>query len=62
MKAKLLIITMVMLAIFSSTLAKDVNISTAEKVAINFYYEQSNQYDEVTDYYDLNIIESYMVK
>ena len=62
MKAKLLIITMVMLAIFSSTLAKDVNISTAEKVAINFYYERSNQYDEVTDYYDLNIIESYMVK
>ena len=43
MKAKLLIITMVMLAIFSSTLAKDVNISTAEKVAINFYYERSNQ-------------------
>ena len=56
--------TLVLFALFifaTGLLAKEVNKATAEKVAVNFFYQKSNQYAEKVNYLDLNITESYIV-
>ncbi len=56
--------TLVLFALFifaTGLLAKEVNKATAEKAAVNFFYQKSNQYAEKVNYFDLNIIDSYVV-
>jgi hypothetical protein len=51
------------LLIFATGLfAKDIDRAKAEKVAVNFFYQKSNQYAEKINYLDINIIESYKVE
>jgi len=57
--------TLVLFAIFifaTGLLAKEVNKATAEKVAVNFFFQKSNQYAHQVNYLDLNIIDSYVVE
>lgn len=61
MKSKVLLSILVMFAVTASIFAKDISLSKAEQVAVNFLFEKSNQYGDAVDYYDLNIIESYNV-
>ncbi len=50
------------LMLFGITIyAKDVNRSKAEKVAVNFFFQKSNQYGNKIGYNDINIINSYKV-
>ncbi len=61
MKSKVLLSILVVFAVSASIFAKDISLSKAEQVAVNFFFERSNQYGNVVDYYDLNITESYLV-
>lgn len=61
MKSKVLLSILVMFAITASIFAKDVSLSQAEQVAVNFLFQKSNQYGDAIDYYDLNITDSYKV-
>ena len=61
MKSKVLLSIMVIFAVTASIFAKDISISKAEQVAVNFFFEKSNQYGDAVNYYDLNINESYIV-
>jgi len=57
--------TLVLFALFifaTGLLAKEVNKATAEKVAVNFFFQKSNQYAGQVDYLDLNIIDAYAVQ
>ncbi len=56
--------TLVVFALFifaSGLFAKDVDRAKAEKVAVNFFYQKSNQYAEKINYYDITIVDSYKV-
>lgn len=61
MKSKVLLSILVIFALTASIFAKDINLSKAEQVAVNFLFEKSNQYGDAVNYYDLNIAESYLV-
>ncbi|MFA5419245.1 MAG: C10 family peptidase [Bacteroidales bacterium] len=61
MKSKILLSIIVLIALTASLFAKNISISTAEKVAVNFFFEKSAQYGEPINYYDLNIKESYLI-
>lgn len=61
MKSKVLLSFLVLIALTASLFAKEISLSKAEKVAVNFFFEQSNQYASPVDYYDLSIRESYQV-
>ncbi len=57
--------TLVLFALFifvTGLLAKEVNKATAEKVAVNFFYQKTNQYAGQVNYLDLNIIDAYIVE
>ncbi|RLD87429.1 MAG: hypothetical protein DRJ09_10320 [Bacteroidetes bacterium] len=57
--------TLVLFALFifaTGLLAKEVSKATAEKVAVNFFFQKSNQYAGQVDYLDLNIIDAYAVE
>lgn len=62
MKSKVLLSILVVFAVTASIFAKDINMSKAEQVAVNFFFEKSNQYGDAVNYYDLNITESYKVE
>ena len=55
MKSKILLTLFVFFALSLSIIAKDVNQSQAEKVAINFFFEKSNVFNKTVDFYDLSI-------
>ncbi len=55
MKSKVLLSILVIFAFTASIFARDVSLSKAEQVAVNFLYQKSNQYGEAINYYDLNI-------
>lgn len=61
MKSKILLSILVLFAVTASIFAKDINLSKAEQVAVNFFFEKANQYGNAVNYYDLNITESYVV-
>lgn len=61
MKSKVLLSILVIFAITASIFAKDISLSKAEQVAVNFLFQKSNQYGEAINYHDLNISESYLV-
>ena len=61
MKSKVLLSVLVIIALTASMFAKNIPLSTAEQVAVNFFFEKSSQYGEAIDYYDLSIKESYLV-
>ena len=61
MKSKVLLSILVIFAVTVNIYAKDINRSQAEKVAVNFLYQKSNQYGDVVNYHDLNITDSYKV-
>lgn len=57
-------ITLFLLMMFAFQLmlpAREVNRSKAEKVAVNFFYQKTNQYGQRLNYLDINIIDSYKV-
>lgn len=57
--------TFVLFALFllaTGLFAKEVNRATAEKVAVNFFFQKSNQYAEPVNYLDINIIDSYRIE
>ncbi len=62
MKSKVLLSILVLFAVTASIFAKDISLSKAEQVAVNFFFEKSNQYGEAVNYYDLNITESYLAE
>ncbi|MDG1901656.1 MAG: C10 family peptidase [Bacteroidales bacterium] len=62
MKSKTLLTFALFFAVSASIIAKDISLSKAEQIAINFFFEKSNQYDNAVDYYDLNIKESYLAE
>ena len=62
MKSKTLLTFALFFAVSASIIAKDISLSNAEQIAINFFFEKSNQYDNAVDYYDLNIKESYLAE
>ena len=62
MKAKVILSFLVVFALTASIFAKDISISKAEQIAVNFLFEKSNQYGDAIDYYDLSIVESYMAE
>ncbi len=62
MRAKVLLSVLVVFALTASIFAKDISISKAEQIAVNFLFEKSNQYGDAIDYYDLNIVESYLAE
>ncbi|MFK5857633.1 MAG: Spi family protease inhibitor, partial [Bacteroidota bacterium] len=61
MKSKVLLSILVIFAVTASIFAKDISLSKAEQVAVNFLFQKSNQYGEAINYHDLNISESYLV-
>ncbi len=61
MKSKVLLSIILVFAVTASIFAKDISLSKAEQVAVNFFFQKSNQYNEAVNYYDLNITESYLV-
>ncbi len=61
MKSKILLSLFVLIALTASLFAKEISLSKAEKVAVNFFFEQSNQYGSPVDYFDISIRESYQV-
>lgn len=61
MKSKVLLSILVLFAVTASIFAKDISLSKAEQVAVNFLFQKSNQYGEAINYHDLNISESYLV-
>jgi len=61
MKSKVLLSILVIFAVTASIFAKDISLSKAEQVAVNFLFQKSNQYGEAINYHDLNISESYIV-
>ncbi len=61
MKSKVLLSILVVFAVTASIFAKDISLSKAEQVAVNFLFEKSNQYGDAINYHDLNISESYLV-
>ncbi len=61
MRKKLTFFTLFMFAFVFGLFAKDVNKATAEKVAVNFFWQKSNLYGDKVNYYDLNIIDAYKV-
>lgn len=61
MKSKVLLSILVIFAVTASIFAKDISLSKAEQVAVNFLFQKSNQYGEAIVYHDLNISESYLV-
>ena len=61
MKSKVLLSILVIFAVTASIFAKDISLSKAEQVAVNFLFEKSSQYGDAINYYDLNISESYLV-
>jgi len=60
MKKKLLI-TLVLITCSIILFSKDIDRPTAEKIAVNFFYERCNLFVNVTNYNDLNIVESKLV-
>ena len=62
MKSKVLLSILVIFAVTASIFAKDISLKKAEQVAVNFFFEKSNQYGESVNYYDLNITESYFAE
>ena len=61
MKSKVLLSILVIFAVTASIFAKDISLSKAEQIAVNFLFQKSNQYGESINYHDLNISESYIV-
>lgn len=61
MKSKILLSILVLFAVTASIFAKDISLSKAEQVAVNFFFQKSNQYGDAINYHDLNISESYLV-
>ncbi len=61
MKSRVLLGILLMFAITVNVFAKDINLSQAEKVAVNFMFQKSNQYGDAINYHDLNITDSYKV-
>jgi len=61
MKSKVLLSFSILIALTASLFAKNIPLSTAEQVAVNFFFEKSAQYGDAIDYYDLSIKESYQV-
>ena len=60
MKRKLLII-LILITCSIILFSKDIDRSTAEKVALNFFFERCNLFVNPTSYPDLNIVESKLV-
>ncbi len=56
MKSKILLSLVVLLAVGTSLIAKDISRATAEKVAVNFFYQKTNVFGEKLNYNDLNIV------
>lgn len=56
MRSKILLSLVVLLAVATSLIAKDISRATAEKVAVNFFYQKTNTLGEQANYNDLNII------
>jgi len=61
MKTKVLLSLFISIVLTVSIFAKDISISTAEKVAVNFFFERANTYDTPINYRDIQIVESYKV-
>jgi len=61
MKTKVLLSLFISVVLTISIFAKDISVSTAEKVAINLLFEKTNTFDKSIDYSNLQIIESYKV-
>ncbi|MBC8319511.1 MAG: C10 family peptidase [Bacteroidetes bacterium] len=61
MKSKVLLSILVIFTVTASIFAKDISLSKAEQVAVNFFFQKSNQYGDAINYYDLNISETYLV-
>ena len=61
MRSKVLLSILVVFAVTASIFAKDITMSKAEQVAVNFLFQKSNQYGDAVNYHDLNITESYKV-
>ncbi len=61
MKLKVVLSLFVSVVLTISIFAKDISMSTAEKVAINFLFEKTNTYDTPVDFRGLQILESYKV-
>jgi len=61
MKSKILLGIFVLVAFTASLFAKNISMSTAEQVAVNFFFEKSNQYGEATNSHDLSIKESFLL-
>jgi len=61
MKSKILLGIFVLVAFTASLFAKNISMSTAEQVAVNFFFEKSNQYGEAINYHDLSIKESFLI-
>ncbi len=57
--------TLALFALFvfaSGLFAKEVSRAKAEKVAVNFFYQKSNQYADKINYLDISIINSYKIE
>lgn len=61
MKSKLLLSVFVLITLTASLFAKNISLTSAEQVAVNFFFEKSAQYGNSINYYDLSIKESYLV-
>jgi hypothetical protein len=61
MNKKITLILLLLVSFATTIFAKEVNRSNAEKVAVSFYYQKSNQYSDEVNYYDINIVDSYLV-
>jgi hypothetical protein len=56
-------LSLLLMAILSSALfAKEISRSQAEKVAVNAFYEKTNNFGQQINYLDINIIDSYKVE
>lgn len=61
MNYKFFVSLMLSVLITSAIFATEVNKANAEKVAVNAYFEKSWKFDKEINYYDINIVESYLV-
>jgi uncharacterized protein (UPF0305 family) len=58
MKTKKLLFACLLIGCTATLFSKDINYSTAEKVALNFFFERMNTFVNATNYNDLNITDS----
>jgi len=57
MKTKKLLITFILISCTLILFSKDINRATAEKVAVNFFYESSNIFNTAVKYHNLSIMD-----